>query len=171
MSDPFGGEPFPKSVGYAVFGMLAIIITMTAIVSYQRHWQKLDNPLVEYAGTEALTTVHVRFEKRPDGAMSAWDVQTGRELAVYRNGDNSFAVGVIRSMMRMRHAEDLLLVTPLQLTAWADGRMSLFDPDTNGLIELSSFGINKQVFVDLMAEAGVLRKLEEGGSDVVSTGI
>ncbi len=170
MSDPFKHKPFPNAVGYGAVVMLAIIVTMTAIVSYQKYWVKRDNPLVEYADTEPLTTVQVRFEMLPDGAMSAWDVQTGREMAVYRNGESSFAVGVIKSMIRMRNAENLLLVTPMQLTAWADGRLSLFDPQTNGLIEIGSFGIHKQTFVELMEEAGALR-MTEGASDVASANL
>ncbi|MEL6547258.1 MAG: photosynthetic complex assembly protein PuhC [Myxococcota bacterium] len=168
MSDPHGGQPFPKAVGYAVIAMLAVIVTLTAIVSYQRHWVTPPDPLVNYQDTEALTTISVRFEKRPDGALSAWDVRTGRELAVYENGENSFAVGVIRSLARLRNAENLVLVTPMQLTAWADGRLSLFDPQTRGLIELGSFGTHKQVFVELMKEAGALRDLSAGGRDVAS---
>ncbi|MEO1482115.1 MAG: photosynthetic complex assembly protein PuhC [Myxococcota bacterium] len=169
MSDPFNGEPFPKAVGYAVIGMLGIIITMTAIVSYQKRQVMRENPLTAYATTEALRHVDIRFETRPDGAMCAFDVHTGRELAVYANDDTaSFARGVIKSLARMRQAESMGLVTPMRLTAWSDGRLSLFDPQTNGLIELSSFGTNKAVFVSLMEEAGALRRLK-GGHDVATT--
>lgn len=169
MAYSFNGEPFPKAIGYGVVAMLGIIITMTAIVSYQKRQIRRENPLTAYDSAEALRHLDVRFETRPDGAVCAFDVRTGRELAVYVDDDTaSFARGVVKSLARMRQAESMGLVTPMRLTAWSDGRLSLFDPQTNGLVELSSFGTNKAVFVSLMEEAGALRRVK-GGSDVATT--
>lgn len=168
MSSPFEGESFPKPVGYAAIGMLAIIVAMTAVVSAQRRAKLAENPLASY-DVEALRHVDVRFEFRPDGALSAFDVLSGRELAVFEEESDSFARGVVKSLTRMRRAEGMILATPMRLTAWSDGRLSLLDPETNGLVELSSFGTNRQVFVSLMEAAGALRTIR-GASDVATTG-
>lgn len=163
MGEPFQGRPFPNAVGYAAVGMVLVIVAMTAVVSAERRAARAENPLASY-DSEVLRDVDIRFETRPDGAVSAFHVGTGRELAVFSEGTDSFTFGVLKSLTRLRRAEGLAPVTPMRLTAWADGRLSLHDPQTQGLVELSSFGSHRDAFVKLMEAAGVVRRRGDGAA-------
>ncbi len=73
----------------------------------------------------------------------------------YRDyGTFAFVRGVLRGFARERRLEHLGAGAALELTRWADGRLSLRDPVTGREVQLDSFGpTNSAAFAALLAAA------------------
>ncbi|MBV9655775.1 MAG: hypothetical protein JOZ42_14565 [Acetobacteraceae bacterium] len=87
----------------------------------------------------------LRFEDRADGAVLVYDAggdpaRRDAEPAVVLTGQNGFLRGTLRGFARTRHADGIGDAAPFELTAWADGRLTLDDPATGRRAELEAFG-------------------------------
>ncbi len=98
----------------------------------------------------------LRFEDRADGAVLVYDAAAhptdadASPLAV-ETGENGFLRGVLRGFARTRHLDQVAAAAPFELTAWADGRMTLVDPATGRHADLEAFGpANVPVFSRLL---------------------
>jgi putative photosynthetic complex assembly protein len=81
----------------------------------------------------------LRFEDRDDGGISVIDGRSGALVSVLQ-GEQGFVRGALRALTRERRARDLGPQQPFRLTAYVDGRLTLFDPATQARVDLESFG-------------------------------
>jgi putative photosynthetic complex assembly protein len=64
---------------------------------------------------------------------------------------------MMRSLAQERMAHGISAQTPFRLSLWANGRLSLQDPETGRLVDLNAFGpTNAGAFAVLMPSAGSL---------------
>lgn len=96
------------------------------------------------ASEEPVTPVaqqrEVRFEVQGDGTLSVYDVGQGREITRLSSDKNGFIFGMLRGIKQKRDVAHTDTATPLRITRWQDGRMTLDDPSTGMHVAVSSFG-------------------------------
>ncbi len=104
---------------------------------------------------EATAERDLYFRDRQQGGIEVLSAETGAVVTVFEPGTNGFARGVLRSLVRERHANGLDDEVPMRLVRFKDGRLALVDPVTNERIELVSFGpTNLGVFAKLLPSEG-----------------
>lgn len=91
-----------------------------------------------------------RFEDRPDGSILVVDAAAGQAVDTLAPGTNGFIRASLRSLANRRKfngdSNDVW-----HLTAWNDGRLTLDDHETGGVIDLEAFGqTNEMAFARLM---------------------
>lgn len=96
------------------------------------------------ASEEPLAAVavqrNVRFDVRPDGMISVYDVGEDREIVRLSPEKNGFIFGMLRGIKQKRDVAHTDPGTPFRITRWQDGRMTLDDPSTGMHVAVSSFG-------------------------------
>jgi putative photosynthetic complex assembly protein len=93
----------------------------------------------------------LRFEDRPDGAVTIYAARTATVVDVLPPRSNGFVRGVLRGLARARKREHLGADVPVRLTRWSDGRLSVEDPSTGEAITLEAFGMtNAEAFARLL---------------------
>ena len=92
----------------------------------------------------------LRFEDGADGSVIVR--MAGQEQPIdVLTGEQGFLRGTVRGLVRTRKAEGIGPEVPCRHTAWADGRLTLEDPTTARLLDLSAFGpMNTTVFGRLL---------------------
>lgn len=103
----------------------------------------------------AVQERQLRFEDQSDGGVAVYE--EGVSAAVHRidPGHQGFVRGVLRGFARARRLHGLDDTAPFVLTRWADGRLSLHDPQTGHVVALEAFGPdNAAAFVELMPALG-----------------
>lgn len=106
--------------------------------------------LVKTPDAAATQTRALRFEDRPDGSVAVIDHVRGTELDRVQ-GEAGFLRGSLRALARERQRRGLGPQEPFQLTARADGRLTLSDPATGERVDLESFGpTNAAVYARLL---------------------
>lgn len=78
------------------------------------------------------------FADREDGAVVV--TENGQQVLVLEAGSGGFVRGTLRALARHRQLGDIGEEEPFRLVHWADGRLSLIDPSTNGRVEINAFG-------------------------------
>jgi len=96
------------------------------------------------ASEEPVTAVaqqrEVRFDPQEDGTLAVVDVDQNREITRLHSDKNGFIFGMLRGIKQKRDVAHTDSMTPLRITRWQDGRMTLDDPATGMHIAVSSFG-------------------------------
>jgi putative photosynthetic complex assembly protein len=98
----------------------------------------------------------LRFEDGPAGSVLVYDAgvyptDKGAKVLKVETGQNGFLRGTLRGFDRTRHAAGVGEDAPFQLTAWADGRLTLVDPSTGRHTDLEAFGpTNLAVFAHFL---------------------
>ena len=87
-----------------------------------------------------VATRELRFEDRADGTVTVRDAGDGAEIARLAVGEDGFVRSVMRGLVRERRAQGIGAQIPFRLTTWASGFVSLEDPATGRLVELTAFG-------------------------------
>jgi putative photosynthetic complex assembly protein len=102
----------------------------------------------------AVRVLHLNFVDRSDGGVEIHDADRGQALIhVVAPGTNGFMRGVLRGLARARRNEHVGHAPPFTLTRWADGQMTLSDPQTGQRISLEVFGpTNAQAFAQLLTD-------------------
>ena len=96
----------------------------------------------------------LRFVDRPDGAVEVYRVDDGERIEVVEPGTGGFIRGVLRGLTRERKLSGDTSRAPFLLRRWADGRLTLEDPQTERVIDLGAFGVtNAGAFAKLMASS------------------
>ncbi len=96
----------------------------------------------------------LRFVDRPDGAVEVYRVDDGERIEVVEPGTGGFIRGVLRGLTRERKLSGDTSRAPFLLRRWADGRLTLEDPQTGRVIDLGAFGVtNAGAFAKLMASS------------------
>ena len=100
------------------------------------HWRGTATPQAV-----AVTALHLTFVDRADGGIEVRDADHG-QLPIYQvpPETNGFMRGVLRGLARARRNEHLGHAPPFTLTRWADGRLTLADPQTGHSVPLEVFG-------------------------------
>jgi putative photosynthetic complex assembly protein len=101
-----------------------------------------------------VVSYDLRFEDRADGAVLVYD-PANRLVDTLQPGTNGFVRGVLRGLARERRARQVGTAPPFRLTRWADGRLSLDDPQTGRHVDLEVFGpTNAGAFADILIASG-----------------
>jgi putative photosynthetic complex assembly protein len=98
--------------------------------------------------------MHLTFVDRSDGAVEIEDAdRANATIRIIPAGTNGFLRGVLRGLTRARHNEHVGAAPPFTLTRWADGQMTLADPQTGQRISLEVFGpTNARAFAQLLTD-------------------
>lgn len=117
----------------------AVLLTGTMIFVAVSQWTgfgQLTTPTTgQIVQQRALT-----FVPRPDGTMAVQAADAAEPIAILPPGNEGFVRGVLRAVNRKRMRLGIEGVVTMELTHWADGRLSLRDTATGELISLRSFG-------------------------------
>ena len=134
---------FPRPI---LFGAGALVAFTICAAAYGR----LTGSGVEPPRAPITAQRILSFADRDDGAVVVTLARTGQILDVM-TGQNGFLRGTLRGFGRTRRMDGIGATPPLRLTGYADGRLVLFDPQTNRVVELEAFGSdNEAVFVRLL---------------------
>ena len=112
-----------------------------------------DTSRTEVPTSRPVLVRDLTFRDRADGGVDVLDAANGRLLETVE-GQAGFLRATVRGLAQQRRREDIGSKDPFRLTAWADGRLTLDDPDTRRHIELEAFGgTNEAVFAELLPGA------------------
>lgn len=93
----------------------------------------------------------IRFEDRTDGSIAIFDAGAVQPFEVVAPQTGGFLRGTLRGMARARKLAHESSIPPMELIHWADGRLSLRDPQTKRELALEPFGpTNTDVFKRLL---------------------
>ena len=132
------------SPGTAIFLMIASTLLTVSIA-------KFNSPAVSDTTIEPIAQQRtLRFDDLPDGAVAAIDVNSGALVQRFE-GEQGFLRGTLRAMARERKLHGVGRDGAFELLLYADGRLTLLDPQTGMRIALESFGAtNTGVFARLL---------------------
>jgi len=101
-----------------------------------------------------VRVMHLSFVDRSDGGVEVDDADhANATIHVVPPGTNGFLRGVLRGLARARRNEHVGEAPPFTLTRWADGQMTLADPQTGHRISLEVFGpTNARPFAQLLTD-------------------
>jgi putative photosynthetic complex assembly protein len=101
-----------------------------------------------------VRVLHLSFVDRADGAVAVLDADHGyATIHIVPAGTNGFLRGVLRGLARARRNEHVGQAPPFTLTRWADGQMTLADPQTGQRVSLEVFGpSNSRPFAQLLID-------------------
>lgn len=103
-----------------------------------------------------VTSLALQFEDRADGAVLIY--QDARLVDTLPPASNGFVRGVLRGLARGRRANGIGRSPPFRLTRWADGRLSLDDPETGRHVDLEVFGpTNAGAFAQILMASSQAR--------------
>lgn len=130
--------------------LLAVIALLAAVLLGTAGWRA--SGLSARAPDAAATAVReLRFEDRADGSVAVIDHRRGTEIERVR-GEAGFLRGSLRALARERQRSGFGAERPFELSARADGRLTLSDPTTGARVDLESFGpTNAAVYARLLA--------------------
>lgn len=114
--------------------------------------QKLSGALpTQVEPSVAVEQRAIRFADQADGSIAVYDVGASQPYEVVAPQTGGFLRGTLRGMARARKLSHADKEPPFVLTHWADGRLSLRDPETTREISLEPFGpSNTAVFKRLL---------------------
>ncbi|MGA2023435.1 MAG: photosynthetic complex assembly protein PuhC [Steroidobacteraceae bacterium] len=101
-----------------------------------------------------VQVMHLRFVDRSDGAVEVRDAdRDDATVHIVPAASNGFLRGVLRGLARARRNEHVGQQPPFTLTRWADGQLTIADPQTGQRLSLEVFGpANSRPFAELMTE-------------------
>ena len=106
---------------------------------------------VELPPGVAVVERALRFEDDPLGGVRVLDDHTGAGVEHIVPGEDGFVRGVLRGFARARRLHGVGTASPMVLTRWADGRLTLSDPSTGHVVALEAFGPdNARAFARLL---------------------
>jgi putative photosynthetic complex assembly protein len=162
MSDPFDGRPFPRGVLIGAAVLIAFAIMAAAVV------RLTGKGGVEMPYAPVVEARELVIEDIGNGVTMVTlpgPAGADREAVVglLKSGEDGFAMGMMRGMVRDRNARDLPLDAPYQLALLEDGRLVFRDPSVGTEIDLRAFGPT-----NLASFTPLLRSEPEPLADVVA---
>jgi putative photosynthetic complex assembly protein len=139
---------FPKT---ALYGAFSIVIFSLVVVGSFR--------LMGGIGVDHTIPVSLSrqlwFDDRADGGINVLDARDQKPVAELQPGTNGFLRAVLRGMVHERHRLGLVEKSPFTIALWADGRLTVEDPQTHRVVELKAFGPdNSGAFERLLSRTG-----------------
>jgi len=135
----------PRAMAWAVAALLVLAL---AAVGVQR--QLAPAAPAAPAGTPIAVLAYT-FHDRADGGIEARRAADGVLVHTVPAQSNGFLRGTLRGLARERKRRGLGPALPVQLLAYADGRLLLQDPATGWQTDLQAFGpTNTAAFVPLL---------------------
>lgn len=150
----FHTEKFPVGALYAAAGLIGISLIAVFSVRAGLIEARPTAPQGRVINEVAIVTERdFRFSDRKDGALVIADAATDEPVVVLEPGSNTgFIRGVMRGLMRERMLKEADRASPVRVTQWADGALTLTDLGTGRIIELGSFGPdNRRAFAAVLA--------------------
>lgn len=93
----------------------------------------------------------LRFADRADGAVVVSDAASGATVKIIEFGQGGFVRATLRRMARARAAAGIGAEPPFMLTRWANGALSLRDPETGREAEIQGFGADhSRAFAEML---------------------
>lgn len=159
MSDTQGDRiPRPAIVGAAALVIVTIIAAAGARLTGVG---TVEVPPSAVVASRALT-----FQDGDDGSVVIREAGTAEVLHVVAPGTNGFLRGVLRGLARDRKLSGIGREPAFLLTRWADGRLTLEDPETDRRLYLGPFGsVNVAVFVALLETGSVTTTTTTAAAD------
>ena len=144
MTSPPPPKPFPRFALVAAAVLIVVTITTAAVV---RHFGTDTFPPT----AAVVASRDMFFVDQPNGAINVVNAADGTLVEVLAPGTNGFLRGTLRGLARERKLEAIGPTTPFRLTGYADGRLTLEDPETGRRIDIEAFGhTNLEVFSRLL---------------------
>ena len=136
-------SPFPRLPLMLLAGLvLATVLGVTAVRVSGVHIREPD--------AATVSSRLLRFEDGPQGSVQVVDVASGHTLQQF-HGEQGFLRGALRALVRERRMREMGPAQPFELSARADGRLTLTDTATGARLDLESFGpVNAAVFAQLL---------------------
>ncbi len=123
-----------------------LAVLMASIASFRATGVSIRDP-----ESAAVVIRELRFEDRADGSIAVIDHRSAHVIATI-TGEAGFARGTLRGFARDRRLRGVRADHPIQLIGRADGRLTLWDPMTERVVDLESFGAtNASVFGRLLS--------------------
>lgn len=143
MSQPKRDASFPRGVLIGAAALVGLSLVSASAARLTRSGPALPT------GTVVMER-DLRFEDRPDGSIAVYDARSSAEIDVLAPGTNGFIRASLRSLANRRKlnhdGNDVWHVA-----AWNDGRLTLDDRESGGVIDLEAFGeTNEQAFARLL---------------------
>jgi putative photosynthetic complex assembly protein len=140
---------FPRLPLFGAMGLIgfALIGATLGRVTHMATWTPTSTPISERI---------LRFEDGPKGSVLVYDAtrnptDAGARPIAVETGQNGFLRGTLRGFDRTRHLSGVAEDSPFELTAYANGRLTLVDPATNRHTDLEAFGpTNMAVFAHFL---------------------
>ncbi len=111
---------------------------------------------VEVPPSRVVESRALTFEDAGDGSVVIREAGSTDVLHVVAPGTNGFLRGVLRGLARERKLRGVGREPAFRLTRWADGRLTLEDPETERRLYLGPFGsTNVEVFVELLGAGDI----------------
>lgn len=108
------------------------------------------------AGGQVTASRALRFADLPDGSVAVSDATSGARIATLEPAENrGFVRGVLRALARERRQGGMGADQAFQLELWSTGALTLTDPATGRVVELSAFGqTNRAAFLAFLPGTG-----------------
>ncbi len=108
------------------------------------------------AGAQVVLARALRFEDLGNGSVAVIDAADGARVATLPPVENGgFVRGVLRALARERLKSGAGAEAAFQLELWSSGALTLTDPATGRVVELSAFGrTNRAAFLAFLPAAG-----------------
>lgn len=137
----------PRPVSPILLGIIAALVVAAGLVVATQVAQ----PVSAHANVAVVAARDIRFADRADGGVEVTNAADGTVIAELKPESENFIRALMRGLVRQRVREGDGPQTPFRLTAWADGGLTLEDPDTHRSVELGAFGpTNAEAFVKLL---------------------
>ena len=149
MHDHAHDAPIPRLLlravmGLVLFSIVAVLVGRTTEVG-----------LVMTPESRPAEEIGLTFDAQPGGEMIVRDADSGATVAVLPADGDGFIRGVLRGLERGRALNRLETAPVYVLTRWADGRLSISDPETDERFDLNGFGTdNLAAFARLLPSRG-----------------
>ncbi|RAI45231.1 photosynthetic complex assembly protein PuhC [Rhodoplanes roseus] len=131
-------RPFPRGPLLGATALLAFVLLAVGVSRGVGTVPTGTPP--DAAVSTAVALRDLRFVDQPDGTVAVVDAADRSVVEVIASGQENFVRGTLRGFARERRRQDIGAEPPFRLTRWADGRLSLDDPQTGRHVELSAFG-------------------------------
>jgi putative photosynthetic complex assembly protein len=133
-----------------MFG-LAMLVLIGVTVARMTGFEPLNAPV----GGDVTAARSIVFDVREDGGLDVRDGTNGALILEFPDTTAGFMLGAHRAYMfeRKRTGGVVDMEAPVEVVRWADGRMSLIDPETGWRAELHNFGVTSQANFARVLEA------------------
>jgi putative photosynthetic complex assembly protein len=123
----------------------AVLATVVGVAAV-----RLSGVQVRQPDAATVSSRLLRFQDGPQGSVQAVDAASGAMVQQF-HGEQGFLRGALRALARERRMREMSPMLPFELSARADGRLTLTDTATGARLDLESFGpTNAAVFARLL---------------------